>query len=102
VSQIATSPVPHSVPERLGVTAFDTDDEFSHIRVIQDVARATHAAEILVSICPAKVYSIAPDGSILTEWAACLECGTCLAAAPPGSLEWHYPRGGFGVRYREG
>lgn len=96
------SPLPAGVPERLGVTAFDTDEEFSHIRVVQDVAEATNAAAILVPICPAKVYSLALDGSILTEWAACLECGTCLAAAPAGSLEWHYPRGGFGVRYREG
>ena len=96
------SPLPAGVPERLGSTAFDTDEEFSHIRVVQDVAEATNAAAILVPICPAKVYSVAPDGSILAEWAACLECGTCLAAAPAGSLEWHYPRGGFGVRYREG
>ena len=33
---------------------------------------------------------------------ACLECGTCLAVAAPGALTWHYPRGGFGVQFREG
>jgi ferredoxin-like protein FixX len=32
------------------------------------------------------------------EYAACLECGTCLAIA----LKWHYPLGGFGVQFREG
>ena len=53
-------------------------------------------------MCPAHVYSEAPDGTIAVEAAACLECGTCLAVAPPGSLRWHYPRGGFGVTFREG
>ena len=42
------------------------------------------------------------DGTISVEYAACLDCGTCLAVAPPGVLEWHYPRGGFGVSYRGG
>lgn len=102
MSQTVIGPVPSSVPERLGATAFDTDEGSSHLRVNQDAAAATGAAKILIAICPAKVYSLAPDGSLQAEWAACLECGTCLAVAPPGSLEWHYPRGGFGVRYREG
>ena len=34
--------------------------------------------------------------------AACLECGTCLAVAPAGVLRWHYPRGGYGIAFREG
>ena len=34
--------------------------------------------------------------------AACLECGTCLAMAPKGVLKWHYPRGSFGIMFREG
>ena len=30
------------------------------------------------------------------------EARTCLAVAARGPLKWHYPRGGFGVRFREG
>ena len=30
----------------------------------------------------------------------CLECGTCLIICEKGALDWKYPRGGFGVRYR--
>jgi ferredoxin like protein len=101
-SSVMAGPVPASVPERLGATAFDTDEGFAHIKVNQELAKATDAAAILLLVCPAKVYSFAADGGIQVEWAACLECGTCLAVAPPGVLEWHYPRGGFGVRYREG
>ena len=30
------------------------------------------------------------------------EARTCLAVAAHGALKWHYPRGGFGVQFREG
>lgn len=53
-------------------------------------------------VCPAHVYSEEADGTISVEYAACLEYGTCLAVAAPGALKWHYPRGGFGISYREG
>lgn len=91
-----------TVPERLARNHYDLDEEESHIEVDQEVARRTGAAAILVAVCPAHVYSRAPDGTIAVEEAACLECGTCLAVAPPGSLRWRYPRGGFGVAFREG
>ena len=91
-----------SIPERLAGNIFTLDEDESHIRVNQHVARVTGTGQLLVAVCPAHVYSEAPDGTILVEYAACLECGTCLAVAAPGALEWHYPRGGFGVQYREG
>ena len=91
-----------SVPERLGRDQFALDEESSHIAVDQVAARATGAGAVLVRVCPAHVYRAEPDGSVGVEYAACLECGTCLAVAPPGVLRWHYPRGGFGVSYREG
>ncbi len=91
-----------SVPERLNHNVYNLDEEQSHIEVHQEIARKTNAAEVLVAVCPAHVYAKEADGSISAEYAACLECGTCLAVAPAGSLTWHYPRGGFGVQYREG
>jgi ferredoxin like protein len=94
--------VPISVPERLACNRYVTDEDGSHIEVDQEVARRTGAAAVLLAVCPAQVYSQRPDGTIAVEYAACLECGTCLAVAPPGSLRWHYPRGGFGVQLRFG
>ncbi len=91
-----------SVPERLARLAFQLDEESSHIEVDQAAARATGAAELLARVCPAHVYRVEADGTVGVEYAACLECGTCLAVAPPGVLRWRYPRGGFGVSYREG
>ena len=90
-----------SVQERLARNTYALDDGHSHIEV-QEVARATGTGKLLVRICPAHVYTEEADGTITAAYAACLECGTCLAVAAPGSLTWHYPRGGFGVAYREG
>lgn len=91
-----------TVPERLAQNRYTLDEGTSHIEVDQPIARSTGIVKLLVRVCPAHVFSEAPDGSIVVQHAACLECGTCLAVAAPGSLRWHYPRGGFGVTYREG
>lgn len=91
-----------TVAERLARNRYDIDEDAPHIRVDQEVARRTGAAAILVGVCPARVYRQEEDGTISVAYAACLECGTCLAVAPPGSLEWHYPSAGHGVQYRHG
>ncbi|CAL8971644.1 Ferredoxin-like protein FixX [Cellulomonas sp. T2.31MG-18] len=90
-----------TVPERLARNQYDVDEGTPHIEVHQDVVRRTGAAPLLVRICPAHVYTAEPDGSVGFTAAACLECGTCLAVAPE-AVSWHYPRGGFGVAYRQG
>jgi ferredoxin like protein len=91
-----------SIPERLARNRYVLDEDESHIELDQVIARSTGTGKLLVRVCAAHVYSEAADGSIGVQEAACLECGTCLAVAAPGSLRWHYPRGGFGVAYREG
>jgi ferredoxin like protein len=91
-----------SVPERLARNHYDVDEQESHIHVDQDACRRTGAAELLERVCAARVYRRQEDGSVTVSAAACLECGTCLAVAPPGVLSWHYPRGGYGVSFREG
>lgn len=91
-----------SVPQRLARDRYLVDEESSHIEVDQAALKASDSGDLLIRICPARVFSRAGDGSLAVEEAACLECGTCLAVAPPGALTWRYPRGGFGVVYREG
>lgn len=91
-----------SVADRLGKNRFVLDEAESHIEINQDLARMTGAGDALVACCPAHVYSKAEDGTILIEYAACLECGTCTTIVDESVLSWHYPRGGFGVQFREG
>ncbi len=75
---------PGTVPERLAQNRYALDEEESHIEVDQAIARSTGTGKLLVRVCPAHVFSEAPDGSIIVQYAACLECGTCLAVAAPG------------------
>ncbi|UCN15102.1 4Fe-4S dicluster domain-containing protein [Cellulomonas iranensis] len=91
-----------TVTVRLARNRFLLDEEESHIEIDQEVCRSTGTGKRLVAVCPAGVYTEREDGTIDAEYAACLECGTCLAVAAPGALRWHYPRGGFGVAFREG
>lgn len=79
-----------------------TDEEESHIHVDQEIARRTGTGKAIVAICPAKVYAEEADGTISVEYAACSECGACLAIAAPGALTWRYPRGGMGIQLRQG
>lgn len=52
------------------------------------------------SACPARCYEWSVARARLEfAYEACLECGTCLAICTPGALDWHYPEGGFGVRF---
>ena len=90
-----------TVPERLAANRFEIDEDESHIEVDQELCRTTGTGRAIIAVCPAGVYS-EQDGEILVDYAACLECGTCLAVAAPGALKWRYPRGGFGVSFREG
>lgn len=90
------------VPERLARNSSVTDEEHSHIRIDQELARSTGTGDRIIAVCPAKVYTREADGTITAEYAACLECGACLAVADPGALAWHYPRGGMGIAFREG
>lgn len=91
-----------SIAERLAANRYLLDEGQSHISLDQEAARRTDAGAMLVRVCAAHVYTAEPDGSIGVAYAACLECGTCRAVAPPGVLEWHYPRGGRGIAFREG
>lgn len=91
-----------SVANRLGGNVYEVDEGNSHIEVNQEIAKATGTGKLLVKVCPAHVYSEEEDGTISVEFAACLECGTCLAVAAPGALKWHYPEGSMGIMFREG
>ena len=45
-----------SVTDRLAKNHYDVDEDNSHIRVNQDIARRTGTGKLLVRVCPAHVY----------------------------------------------
>jgi ferredoxin like protein len=71
-----------------------------HILVNQDICRKC-AHRACTFACPARCYRWNTEKEIVDfAYEACLECGTCLILCDRGALEWHYPRGGYGVRFR--
>jgi ferredoxin like protein len=52
-------------------------------------------------VCPAGLYVWA-GGQLTHNCDGCLECGSCRIVCPHDAIEWRYPRGGHGVRFRWG
>ncbi len=75
-------------------------DKEAHIEVNRDACqKCTHRA--CTFACPVACYQWNEEkGRIDFAFEPCLECGTCLIICDAGALDWHYPKGGFGVRYR--
>ena len=87
------------VEEKLGRNVFKVDKEV-HIKINHEICRMKCKAKYCVFVCPAKVYSLGPEGDIHLTPDGCLECGACVIACLEEALSWHYPRAGFGVQYR--
>ncbi|MCL5736514.1 MAG: 4Fe-4S dicluster domain-containing protein [Actinobacteria bacterium] len=71
-----------------------------HIRLNPDVCQScTH--RVCTFACPARCYIWSEERDrVEFAYEACLECGTCLLLCDRGALDWHYPLGGYGVRFR--
>ena len=90
-----------SVLEKIGHNKFELDEGHPHIEVHEEALRAEDPDLACLYVCPANVYS-EQNWRIVADWAGCVECGTCRIAASPAGLTWVFPRGGFGIVYREG
>ncbi|MBI4701760.1 MAG: 4Fe-4S dicluster domain-containing protein [Deltaproteobacteria bacterium] len=89
------------VDEKIALDAFRQDSE-PHIRLRQERC-APCPDRVCLRVCPGGLYSLAEtSGEVRVECSGCLECGSCLSSCIRGAIDWSYPRGGFGVRYRAG
>jgi ferredoxin like protein len=87
------------VDDLFNITSYRVHLE-AHIKV-----NRSHCPECLhkacAFACPARCYQWNDERNRLDfAYEPCLECGTCLLVCDKGALEWSYPRGGFGVRFR--
>lgn len=91
-----------SIPleERMRTVRFKVDDR-PHIVV--NAAVCNHCSvRACVYVCPANLFVPLDDGGILFNYEECFECGTCyIACNQEGAIQWSYPRGGYGVTFRE-
>jgi ferredoxin like protein len=81
------------------LTQFQADDR-PHIIVNKEICR-TCDRRPCVTACPAGCYTWDEATKLLSVvYETCLECGTCHVICDKGAVDWSYPRGGYGVRYR--
>lgn len=87
------------VDDLFGLVSYKVNEE-PHIRVNREICQAcVHRA--CTFMCPAKCYQWNEVRQrIEFAYEPCLECGTCLLICDRNALDWNFPRGGFGVRYR--
>jgi ferredoxin like protein len=91
-----------SIPleERMRTVRFKVDDQ-PHI-VVNAAVCNTCSVRACVYVCPANLFVPLDDGGILFNYEECFECGTCyIACNQEGAIQWSYPRGGYGVTFRE-
>lgn len=90
-----------TIEAKLGLDVFKIDKE-RHITIDVETCRSVCTTKYCLWVCPANLYEIDDQGNNTVNWEGCLECGTCLISCDHRALEWHYPRGEYGVQYRMG
>ena len=89
-------------PELLSKNKFNVDEEEPHI-IIDNAICAWGVEKPCLYVCPAVLYKLDKNGEMSFDYAGCLECGTCrVMCKNKGIVKWVYPRGTFGVIYRQG
>ena len=74
----------------------------AHITVKKELCRECPTRPCLV-ICTAENYQWDEKrGELVFNYEGCLECGACRIICPLDAIDWSYPEGGYGVKYRFG
>ncbi|MBN1595456.1 4Fe-4S dicluster domain-containing protein [candidate division FCPU426 bacterium] len=88
--------------DKLFLVTFVPDSE-THLSAIKQETCRTCAGKPCISGCPAACWEHeAEKNEVLVSFEGCLECGTCRIICPYHNIQWKYPRGGFGVKYKFG
>jgi ferredoxin like protein len=92
--------MPWTLDQRLATLTFKTDAE-PHIEITDAAACQQCAERPCTYACPAGLYQWL-GGQLVHTCEGCLECGSCRIVCPTGVIDWRYPLGGYGVRFRWG
>ncbi|AGB41443.1 ferredoxin-like protein [Halobacteroides halobius DSM 5150] len=77
-------------------------DEESHIEIKEkDVCITECENKPCTYYCPTRVYSWDQESNkIKIDYTRCIECMACPYGCPYRNINWHFPRGGYGVNYQ--
>ncbi len=87
-----------AIAERLMSLQYKVD-ETAHIVVDGEKCRDCKPHPCL-QFCPAKCFTPHPQQGIEYYYAGCVECGACLLHCARDAVQWAYPKGGCGIKYR--
>lgn len=92
-----------SLEDKLYRTKYEPDSDHPHIQVDNEICQNCDS-KTCVQVCPAGVYKRDPNDEkrVTVSHDNCLECGTCTKACQENAIDWQYPDGGMGVKYRFG
>lgn len=90
-------------PDLLNLNRFEVDEEEPHIVLDKEICKTKCKEKPCLTACPAVLYKLDKTGEMTFDYAGCLECGTCrIVCREKGIIKWEYPRGTFGISYRQG
>jgi len=92
-----------TLADKLYRTKYEPDPAHPHVKIDEGKLRAAKTRKVL-KICPAEVYTKDPNDpdKVAVSHENCLECGTCRQAGEDEGVDWKFPDGGKGVKYRYG
>jgi len=90
-----------SVDEKMETVKIKIDKQ-AHITVKTALCK-TCADRPCLYICTAENYQWDEKEDVLIfNYEGCLECGACRIICPNDAIDWSFPQGGYGVKYRFG
>ncbi len=91
------------IEDKLYLVRFKPDHEPHLVIIDQEVCKSKCKDRPCTFFCPAHVYEWEEaNAKITVGFENCLECGACRIGCPHQNIEWRYPRGGFGVAFKNG
>ncbi|ACV64942.1 4Fe-4S ferredoxin iron-sulfur binding domain protein [Desulfofarcimen acetoxidans DSM 771] len=87
-----------NVQEKLNRLRFKIDKN-SHISIDKSKCVKCQSRACLF-LCPAGLFLLL-EAELFHNHEGCLECGTCYISCEQKAINWNYPRGGFGVCFRQ-
>ena len=92
-----------NIDAKLGLLTYKADHQSSHIKITDNEACLKCKDKPCQTVCPASVYNWdEAQKKIIISYENCIECGAARVLCPYAVIDFHWPRGGFGVQYKLG
>ncbi|MDR3564826.1 MAG: 4Fe-4S ferredoxin [Negativicutes bacterium] len=91
-----------SLDAKIELIAFQADDSCQHVTISSLDECGKCQQKPCLDLCPSQVFrwNYIADDPILVFYKQCIECGACRLVCP--NIVFTYPRGGYGVIFRQG